>query len=148
METWSTNPENPLEKFGSPLKRASRSINNPYATPLTTALGWVSIGLGLTQILAPRQLSEAIGVSDHSTMMRSLGLREIAAGVGILASREPSYWLWARAAGDAMDLTLLGAAFTSDRRDSTRLSSTTAMIAAITALDVFAAIQQGNEEKP
>lgn len=148
MQTWSTNPENPLEKFGSPLERASRSINNPYATPLTTVLGWVSIGLGLTQILAPRQLSKAIGVSNHPTMMRSLGLREITAGVGILTSREPSHWLWARAAGDAMDLALLGAAFKADKRDGARLSSTTAVIAAIAALDVFAALRQGNEEGP
>jgi len=148
MEKWSTNPDNPLEKFGSPLKRASRSINNPYATSLTTALGWVSIGLGLTQILAPRQLAEAIGVSDHPTMMRSLGLREITAGVGILASREPSHWLWARVAGDAMDLALLGAAFKADKRDGARLSTTTAMIAAIAALDALAALRQGNEEGP
>jgi hypothetical protein len=146
METWSTNPASPIEKYGTPLKRASRNINNPYAAPLTSALGWISIGLGLTEILAPRRLSSAIGVGEHPGLMRSLGLREIAAGVAILASRQPSHWLWARAAGDAMDLALLGTAYQADRRDGTRLMSATAMIAAITALDVFAALRQRSEE--
>jgi len=127
-------------------KLASRSSDNPDATSLTAALGYVSIGLGLTQILAPRHLSEAIGVGSHTAMMRSLGLREIAAGVGILRSRQPSQWLWARAAGDLMDLALLGTAFKTDKRDGTRLGFTTAMIAAIAALDVYAARLQEREE--
>ena len=83
------------KKSDLPHKLAS-SMDNADATPLTTALGYVSVGLGLTQILAPRRLSEAIGVGSHVAMMRSLGLREIAAGVGILRSRQPSRWLWAR----------------------------------------------------
>jgi hypothetical protein len=147
MKTWTTDPHPLMEKYSSPLKRASRSVNNPYATPLTTALGWISIGLGLAEIVAPRQLSETMGVSTHPTLMRALGLREISAGVGILASHQPSYWLWARAAGDAMDLALLGAAFRADKRDGVRLSSTIAMIGAIAALDVFAALKQGDEER-
>lgn len=146
METWSTNPANPIEKYGSPLKRASRRINNPYANSLTTALGWISIGLGLTEILAPRQLSRTIGVRHHPVLLSSLGMREIAAGVAILTSRAPSRWLWGRAAGDAMDLALLLTAFETDKRDGTRLSSATAMIAGIAALDVFAALRQGKEE--
>lgn len=147
MKTWTTDPQPLMEKCGSPLRRASRSINNPYATPLTATLGWVSIALGLGEILAPRQLSETMGVRNHPTLMRALGLREISAGVGILASHQPSYWLWARVAGDAMDLALLGTAFRTDKRDSARLSSATAMIAAIAALDVFAALKQGDEER-
>jgi hypothetical protein len=147
METWSTNPASPMEKYGSTLKRASRRINNPYATPLTTALGWISIGLGLAEILAPRQLSSAIGVRNHPVLLRSLGMREIAAGVAILTSREPSRWLWGRVAGDAMDLGLLVTAFETDKRDSGRLSSATAIVAGIAALDVFAALRQANEER-
>ncbi|MDB5757996.1 MAG: cyclase/dehydrase [Burkholderia sp.] len=147
MKTWTTNPEQLLDKAASPLKQACRSLNNPYANPLTTALGWVSIGLGLAEILAPRQLSDAMGVRNHPTLMRALGLREISAGVGLFASRQPSHWLWARAAGDVMDLALLGAAFRTDKRDGTRLSSATAMIAAVAVLDVFAALKQGDEER-
>lgn len=146
MEIWTTNPANQMEKYGSALKRTSRRINNPYASSLTTALGWVSIALGLTEILAPRQLSSAIGVRNHPALLRSLGMREIAAGVAILTSREPSRWLWGRAAGDAMDLALLLTAFETDKRDGTRLSIATAMIAGIAAIDVFAALRQGNEE--
>jgi hypothetical protein len=134
------------KKSGFSRKLTSRGMNSRDATPLTAALGYVSIGLGLTQVLAPRQLSQAIGVGSHTAMMRSLGLREIAAGVGILNSDQPSQWLWARAAGDLMDLALLGTAFRTDNRDGTRLGCTTAMIAAIAALDVYAARLQEREE--
>lgn len=47
-------------------------------------------------------------------MLRAVGLREIAVGVGLLTARDaPSHlskWMWARVGGDALDLALLGAA--------------------------------------
>ena len=77
---------------------------------LVTALGWFSIGLGIAQLLAPRTMARAIGAPESTNVMRTVGAREVAAGVGILSRREPSGWLWARVAGDAMDLALIGAA--------------------------------------
>ena len=54
---------------------------------VATGLGWFSIGLGLAELLAPRQLSHFIGMEDggrKTTVLRTYGLREISAGVGIL----------------------------------------------------------------
>lgn len=70
-------------------------------------LGWFSIGLGTVQLLAPRWLGRMIGVGEHSTTMRAMGLREIATGAGILTQRRPKLGLWARVAGDALDFALL-----------------------------------------
>src|ERR1043166_6790031 len=56
---------------------------------VTNGLGWFSIGLGLTEVLAPRALCRFLGVKNHTFLVRLMGLREIAAGVGILSQRQP-----------------------------------------------------------
>ncbi|HWP42436.1 MAG TPA: SRPBCC family protein [Blastocatellia bacterium] len=107
---------------------------------LATALGWFSIGLGLAEVLAPRGLARLIGLGDdHPVLFRLLGLREIASGVGILTARRPAGWLWSRVAGDAMDLSLLGAALASDDSDRGRVAAATAAVAGVTSLDLLCA---------
>jgi uncharacterized membrane protein len=100
------------------------------------ALGWFSIGLGLTEFAAPQSVARLIGLDDDRRLVRFLGIREIASGIGILASRRPARWLWTRVAGDIMDLTLLGAAFGSPNADRRKLTAATAAVAAATVLDV------------
>jgi uncharacterized membrane protein len=72
-----------------------------------------------------------------------MGLREIAAGVGILSQRRPSAWMWGRVAGDALDLALLGAAMKSDDAHRTRLLSASAAVLGVTALDVYTSSRLG-----
>ena len=124
---------------------------------LSKALGWFSIGLGLAQITAPRQLASMIGIEDDGgtvRLMRALGAREIASGVGILTQPRTPRWLWARVAGDVMDLALLGAAMRADGSQRSRIMAATAAVAGVAALDAFtgARLQQderaeGGEEK-
>ena len=94
------------------------------------ALGWTSIGLGLTEIAAPRWLGNQLGVGDQRGVLRALGARELLSGAGILARRDPTAGLWARVAGDVMDLALLGAA----TRRSTRRRGVAGAIAAVSAI--------------
>src|SRR4051794_32643698 len=76
------------------------------------ALGWFSLGLGTAQIAAPRAVQRLVGLpGDRRAVMRLIGAREIASGVGILAQQRRAPWLWSRVAGDAIDLTLLGREF-------------------------------------
>src|SRR5215207_9491171 len=92
---------------------------------LAPKLGWFSIALGAAQLAAPGWLSEQIGVresDDARTLQRMVGVRELMAGVGILGSSQPTPWVWARVAGDLMDLALLGTAFTGRRVDRSRLA--------------------------
>src|SRR5579871_2369481 len=105
------------------------------------ALGWFSIGLGLAEIVVPKQLGNLIGTSDHEGLMRGLGAREMAAGVGILAQRQPAEWLWARVAGDFMDLALLGTALAKNKETRTRLAVATAAVGGVTALDIICSLQ-------
>lgn len=75
-------------------------------------LGWFSIGLGLADLLAPRQVARLIGADDDDATTRAVlmgvGVRELACGVGLLSKVRPALWAWARLAGDVMDFALLG----------------------------------------
>ncbi len=112
------------------------------------ALGWFSVGLGLAQLLAPRRLSQAIGVQPQPTAMRVLGAREVALGVGLLSSRQQSAWSWGRVAADAMDLGLLGAALRKAPPGArSRLGMATAAAAGIAVLDIVTSMQQTRRER-
>src|SRR5688572_19917470 len=78
----------PKSKVPTQVRQAVRAIGDRET--LNRSLGWLSIGLGLTQLLAPKTLGRAIGVGDRSTMMRLCGMREIATGVGLLSGKAPA----------------------------------------------------------
>ena len=87
------------------------------AERLAGFLGWFSIGLGITSLAAPRGVARLIGARGDRTdrmILRAVGLQELACGIGILSTRRPAGWVWARVAGDAVHLTLAG------RRDGLR----------------------------
>src|SRR4051794_19963080 len=77
------------------------------ASALTRFLGWFSIGLGVSELLAPGAIARISGTANRKSVIRLCGLREVAAGVGILSQPKPAKWLWARVAGDVMDAAAL-----------------------------------------
>ena len=106
------------------------------------ALGWFSIALGLAQLLAPRSVARASGLNNVSPLLiRAIGIRELASGIGLLRQETPPAWRWSRVAGDAMDLSLLGVAMTSPRHARSRLATTAALVAGIAAIDYMASVQ-------
>lgn len=113
---------------------------------LVQTLGWFSVGLGLAQLAAPRRLSQALGAGGRPNVVRAIGVRELASGVGILTQRRPSGWLWSRVAGDAMDLALLGAAARRSAAPRSRLGLAGAAVAGIAALDLLASLKSPEHE--
>jgi len=103
-------------------------------------LGWFSIGLGAAEVIAPGSVTRLVGTRNHKWLTRSYGLRELAAGAGILSNRKPAGWLWSRVAGDIVDLTSLGLALTSRRNKRGRTLFGIASVAGVTALDVKCAL--------
>jgi len=105
----------------------------------TNGLGWFSIGLGAAEVLAPRTVARLIGLNGRGkpAVLRTSGLREIAAGIGILSQPQPVGWMWGRVAGDLMDLATLGSAARSDSTNRTRIAAATTAVLGVTALDVF-----------
>jgi uncharacterized membrane protein len=105
---------------------------------LARSLGWFSLALGGTQLAVPGALARLLalpGDNEHSVLMRAIGVREIASGVGILARPHPAGWLWARVAGDAIDLALLGAA---ESKRQSRVAAAAAAVAGVMVPDLVA----------
>ncbi|MEI9936430.1 MAG: SRPBCC family protein [Pseudomonadota bacterium] len=101
-----------------------------------------SLGLGLTQMLAPETVARLIGLPDKRgtrLVIRLIGARELASGLGLLGRREPAAWAWGRAAGDVMDLALLGRALTSLRPLRPRTAAAAAVVAGAAAVDAVSA---------
>jgi uncharacterized membrane protein len=114
---------------------------------IAKALGWFSIGIGLAQLLAPRRVSRAIGVEQRPGLMRTLGVRELASGVGILSQRRQDNWLWTRVAGDAIDLALLGIAARTPGTARRRVALATGAVAGVAVLDLLAGIEQSRRRR-
>lgn len=74
------------------------------ADQLAVGLGVFSLMLGAAELLAPHRVARPLGLAGRERLVAAQGLREIAVGAGILATRKPGAWLWARLAGDAVDL--------------------------------------------
>jgi hypothetical protein len=102
------------------------------------ALGWFSIGLGLAELAMPRALARAAGMPNAPALTRAYGLREIGTGIGLLASRDPTPWLWGRVAGDALDIATVGLGLVTAGRPLRTLTSV-AMLLGIAFLDMAAA---------
>jgi uncharacterized membrane protein len=111
------------------------------AERLARGLGWFSLGLGLTQIAAPRGVARMIGLrgnDEDRKAMLAIGMRELASGIGILMRDHPTPAVWSRIGGDVMDLALLGRALNSPRSDRNRVAAATVAVAGVTVLDVLA----------
>jgi uncharacterized membrane protein len=111
---------------------------------LANGLGWFSIGLGLAQITVPGGVARLVGAppDDRTRMiMRLMGMREIASGLGLLARPRPTRWMWTRVAGDVLDLTLLGTAMAANGSRRGRVGLAATAIAGVAAIDYAAGRQ-------
>jgi len=111
-------------------------------TGLARGLGWFSVALGIGELVAPKKLAQLIGIEEDgatSFVMRLLGAREITAGLGVLAAPQRPGTLWARVAGDIIDLGLLGLAAGTKRTSAPRLAAAVAAVGGVMALDIIAA---------
>jgi hypothetical protein len=104
---------------------------------LARNLGWVSIALGLAELMASRRLARALGMQGQEGLIRGFGAREIASGM-LCLSIDKKAGLISRVAGDGLDMAVLASAL--DRRNPKRDNVARAMAAVIgiTTLDVIA----------
>ena len=103
------------------------------------ALGWFSIGLGLTELLAAPRLTRALGAEGNENIVRAMGARELAHGV-LCLSIDNGFGAWTRVGGDAVDLAALAALY---RDDNPKKANVGLAIAAVVgcAIADFAAAQ-------
>jgi uncharacterized membrane protein len=120
-----------------PRRRGSPNLD---AATLAQGLGWFSVALGAAAILAPRALGSAAGLGRETRgMVRSIGVRELAVGAGILSQRNPAPWLWARVVGDVVDLSLLLTGMRPSSPGRARAAFSFTAVAGLLALDALAA---------
>jgi hypothetical protein len=122
------------------------------AEKLAKGLGWLSIALGVTQLVAGRRLAEALGLDGKAGLVRLTGAREIGSGMMTL-SPDKRAGLWSRVGGDVMDILLVATALDAPRshqRSNAKLAL--AAVAGVTVLDLIAAraitLQQARREEP
>jgi hypothetical protein len=117
-----------------------------YATPgrsregaetLARGLGWFSIALGTAEVLAPGALARALGMPHKEGLIRAYGVREIASGVAILQSEDPTPWVWARVGGDALDIATLSQGLDADNPRKGNVEIALAAVAGVAVLDVL-----------
>jgi hypothetical protein len=113
----------------------SRSMHDEVAR----GLGYFSIALGVAELSAPGAICRAAGIAGQEGVVRAYGTREIATGVAILASHDPTPWIWGRVVGDALDIATVAAAPSNRRDGEDRRWWTVGALIAVTALDAFTA---------
>jgi uncharacterized membrane protein len=115
---------------------------------VSKGLIFATLGLGLFEALAPKRFQKLIGVrcGDHSKTIRAMGFREIGQALLMLISGRSPVGTWSRVAGDVVDLSLLGAAYTTPGVKKGRLTAAAASALGISALDVLTATQLSRQE--
>jgi uncharacterized membrane protein len=111
-------------------------------------LGWFSIGLGLTELLAPRLVARLCGGQGrHTGLIRLYGLREIASGLMIFSQgKKPASAVWSRVAGDVVDLATLGTAALSSKTNKAGVLFGTVSVLGVAAVDVMCAQELSREK--
>jgi hypothetical protein len=128
--------------------RSSR--RDPSADALARGLGWFSIALGVAEVVAPRALARALGMRGQENLIRAYGVREIGNGIGILAAKDPTPWIWGRIGGDGLDLATLAVGLEGHNPKRNNVSIAIAAVAGVTAVDVICAqmLASGEEREP
>lgn len=106
---------------------------------IATGLGWFSIALGALELLATRMLTRALGMRGNEAVIQCFGVREIATGIGILTSKDPTPWIWGRVLGDALDLGTLAAHLNEENPEEAHVGMAFGNVAMVTAIDIYCA---------
>ncbi|BCJ68508.1 hypothetical protein GCM10009779_50880 [Polymorphospora rubra] len=108
-------------------------------------LGWLSLGLGVAALAAQPSVSRLCGVDDSPaarTVLRLAGARELGTAAALLIPRRARWGMWARVAGDAVDLAACAMAMRDRRGDRRqRLTYATLAVAGIAAVDLHTAVR-------
>jgi len=122
-------------------RHTARGQGRPALRAAAVGLGIFSIGLGLAELLAPRRMARATGLPGREALLKAYGAREIASGIALLAADDPAPWLWARVAGDALDVsTLAAAAGNGDSKRAKHAIAAILAVAPVAMLDVASAL--------
>jgi len=105
---------------------------------MAKALGWFSIGLGLTELIAAERITRALGMEGKEALVRAYGVREIGQGI-VSLSPDKHLGLWSRVAGDGLDIATLMTAMRDDNPKRENVGIALATLMGVTLLDIIGA---------
>lgn len=132
-----TNVTHVVRPQGDPRIRRKGPSSLTGPDRLARALGWFSIGLGITELAAPGHLARMLGLDGKEGLIRAYGVRELASAVPTL-SVDKSVGLASRIAGDVLDIVTLASALHRDNPKRGNAAAATALVVGVTLLDLAA----------
>ncbi len=106
---------------------------------LSKGLGLFSLFLGTVQLVAGKQIKQALGLPMPTSFVQAFGARELLSGFVSLAHPDNKGPMGLRIAGDAADLAVLGVALLPSNRQRHLAALATAAVIGVTVLDFAAA---------
>ena len=137
MEALTSQDKNSIKNISSPESESPRDATSKVAR----GLGWFSIGLGVYELVSADYLGYALGMENKAALIRLYGLREIVAGIGILKlfNGKLAPWIWARIAGDALDIATLSIDLSPHNLKRKNTFIALGMVVGVTLLDSWCA---------
>jgi hypothetical protein len=130
---------NIVRSAGDPKILSSGPSSMTNADKFGRLLGWISIGLGMAQLVSPRRVTRSLGMKGSEGLVRAFGAREVASGLlSLSASRRAG--LWSRVAGDGLDLAALIPALRAGNPRRANAKWAFGVVLGLTALDLATAI--------
>lgn len=133
-ETWPDAARGP-----SMTRRQGTEQGRDQHLALARGLGWFSIALGVTELIAPRALARWLGMPASEPLLQKYGVREIGTGIGILASHDPTAWVWGRVGGDVVDIATLAGGLNHENPKKGNVGLALAAVLGVTWLDAACA---------
>jgi hypothetical protein len=112
---------------------------------LAQGLGVFSIVLGLVELIWGGPLSRSLGMDGQEWIVRLYGGREILTGILILASKDPTPWIWLRVIGDALDAGTLVWGYMRHPEDATGIIIAFIAVTPVVIADIYCAIKLSSE---
>ncbi len=103
---------------------------------LSRGIAWFHIGLGLAELTLPRLAHRLLGIPRRGGLVLACAGGRIATSVGLLSASDRRPWLWARLAGDLIDLSFLGPALQRRSSDFSGQLASTAAVLGMAVLDI------------
>src|SRR4051812_10328460 len=114
---------------------------------LAQGLGVFSIVLGMIELIWGGPLGRSLGLDGYEWIVRVYGAREMLNGILILASKDPTPWIWLRIIGDALDAGTLIWGYMRHPEDATGIIIAFIAVTPVVIADIFCAIKLTRESK-
>lgn len=112
---------------------------NVRVQELATAVGWVSLGMGLSLVLAPRWSAGLIGWGERARLAGAIGAADLVIGPAILLGRDRAWWMLARAILNAVITGVYARVLTAGTLQRGRAVAGVVGMSALTLTDYFLA---------